>query len=161
MLYSHYWSYKMVGLDVWYTGWGKMKKESCYGPYDNIILTGCTIYGMGKKIKGDSRLESIIQITLSLITNPAHLFEVIWLRNDGVMAIKPFTFDIWGKNIVLLIWSINRSYYTGWKGLIYTSPMQLRWGQSIDLWWSYPFTGFSDCEPYSQPQIFFSVKNLY
>ena len=28
---------------------GKMKKDSCYGPYDNIILTRCTIYGMGEK----------------------------------------------------------------------------------------------------------------
>src|SRR5260370_10145395 len=27
---------------------GKMKKYSCYGPYDNIILTRCTIYGMGE-----------------------------------------------------------------------------------------------------------------
>ena len=40
--------YHIKWLDVWYTGWGKKKKESCYGPYDNIILTGCTIYGMGK-----------------------------------------------------------------------------------------------------------------
>ena len=49
-----------------------MKKDSRYGPYDNIILTGCTIYGMGEKMKGDSHLEPITQIILNIITNPAH-----------------------------------------------------------------------------------------
>jgi len=58
---------------------------------------------------------------------------------EYVMAFKPFTFDIWGKNLSLL-----RSYYTGWKGLIHTSPMQFIWSQSIDFWQSYTFMGFSD-----------------
>jgi len=75
-----------------------------------------------EKIKGDSHLESIIFI---FNKNPSNLFEAIPLRSDGVMFIKPFTFNIWGKPLLLLIGSIPRSYYTLQKGIIHTSPMQL------------------------------------
>ena len=51
------------------------------------------------------------------------LFGVSLLRNDGVMAIKPFAFDIWHKNISLLIGNVTRGYYTHYKGLINTSPI--------------------------------------
>ena len=50
-----------------------------------------------------------------LIKTHLILFEAIPLRSDEVMAIKPFTFGIWGKNLSLLIGSIPRSYYTLWK----------------------------------------------
>ena len=65
---------------------------------------------------------------LFLIQTQRILFEAISLRIDGVMALKPFTFDIWGKILSLLI-----VCYTHWKGLIYMSPMQFIQGQTIDF----------------------------
>ena len=60
------------------------------------------------------------------------------------MAIKPFTFHIWGKNLSLLIESFSIRYCTRWKGPVHTSLMQFIRSQAVDFWWSYTFTSFSD-----------------
>ena len=71
---SHYWSYKM---DVWmFDRQDGEKRRKNHAMAHMIILFWLDVQYMGwEKIEGDSHLESIIQITLSLITNPAHF---IW-----------------------------------------------------------------------------------